>query len=105
MEAEPKETKTVVVRNWQAVDLESLVPNHEAELVITSKGEYVFDCFCGTTNLGNLYSIDPVDPVIKCGYQGHALEGYGIGARGILEEFHEQRRPMVYALKKEEREI
>ena len=102
---ESKETRTVVVRNWQAIDLEGILPEHEAELVITSKGHYTFDCFCGASNSGNLYSLDPVDPVIKCGYPAHAIEGYGISARGILEEFHEQRRPMVYALKKEEREV
>lgn len=44
--------------------------DHDAEIVISSKGSYIFSCFCGATSFGNLETsirTGSIDCLHNCG--------------------------------------
>jgi hypothetical protein len=40
--------------------------DYDAELVFSSKGNYIYHCRCGITSLGNLKGINMLEPYIPC---------------------------------------
>ena len=93
--------KNFILMSGTAVKLEGLLKDHEAELVVNSRGHYNFICFCNAQTSGSLRDVNPLDPYIQC---GNVLKHeYTLDVKRVLDDFHKSKSPLVYAFKKEER--
>src|SRR3989344_4472233 len=69
--------------------------DYDTEVVISSKGDIIYHCECGTTTFSNTKSITMDKPFIRCSYYYGC--GKGISICAFLEP---QGEPRIYLLKR-----
>lgn len=52
--------------NFPGSNEEKLGRDYDAELLVSSRGNFIYHCFCGTTSYGSLFNINMSGPYLNC---------------------------------------